>query len=252
MAPMRTPRSSRCIGLLAAGLFLLPALGCGPIAFSDDSALAIVGTSTAPEPEPVAEAAPEPEKPKRVEVRDNKVVINEKVQFEKASDRILEVSHDLLNEVAQVIKDNPQIKKIEVQGHASAEGSDSYNLKLSDKRAKSVRKYLVGKGGVPDAALTAKGYGEKAPIADNETEEGREKNRRVEFVITEQDVTKTKVEVDASGQEKVVSESTKTAKAKVDEETGDVMKKGKGKRGKKAGKKAAKKAAEGEAAGDGG
>lgn len=240
---MRTPRSPRSIGLLAA-LVLVPAVGCGPIAFSDDSALAIVGTSpSAPEPEPVAEPAPEPEPPKRVEVRDNKVVINEKIQFEKASDRILEVSHDLLNEVAQIIKDNPQIKKIEIQGHASSEGSDSYNLTLSDKRAKSVRKYLVTKGGVPDKVLTAKGYGEKAPIADNETEEGREKNRRVEFVIVEQDVTRTKVEVDASGKETVISEKTTTKTATVDEETGDVIKKGKGKKGKK-GKKAAKEAAD--------
>lgn len=245
---MRHPRSFRCIGLLAAGL-LLPALGCGPIVFSDDSALGIVGSAAPSEPPPVAEPAPEPEPPKRVEVRDNKVVINEKIQFEKASDRIMEVSHDLLNEVAQVIKDNPQIKHIEVQGHASSEGSDKYNLTLSDKRAKSVRKYLVTKGGVGDKVLTAKGYGEKAPIADNETEEGREQNRRVEFVITEQDVTKTKVEVDASGQETVVSEKTTTKTATVDEETGDVVKKGKGKKGKK-GKKAAKEAAE--AAGDGG
>ena len=243
---MRTPRSPRSIGLVAA-LLLLPVVGCGPIAFSDDSALAIVGTSAeAPAPEPVAEPAPEPEPPKRVEVRDNKVVINEKIQFEKASDRIMEVSHDLLNEVAQVIKDNPQIKKIEIQGHASAEGSDSYNLNLSDKRAKSVRKYLVTKGGVGDKVLTAKGYGEKAPIADNETEEGREKNRRVEFVITEQDVTKTKVEVDAAGKETVVSEKTTTKTTTVDEETGDAVKKAKGKKGKKGGKKAAKEAAEGD------
>jgi outer membrane protein OmpA-like peptidoglycan-associated protein len=245
MSSMRTPRFPRSIGLVAAGLLLLPALGCGPIAFSDDSALAIVGTPPGqPEPEPVAEPAPEPEPPKRVEVRDNKVVINEKVQFEKASDRILEVSHDLLNEVAQVIKDNPQIKKIEVQGHASAEGSDSYNLNLSDKRAKSVRKYLVTKGGVGDKVLTAKGYGEKAPIADNESEEGREKNRRVEFVITEQDVTKTKVEVGEGGEETVVSEKTVTKTATVDEATGDVVKKGKGKKAKKGkGKKAAEEEA---------
>jgi OOP family OmpA-OmpF porin len=192
----------RGFGLAIAGLVITLGAGCGPIAFSDSSALTVQGSAPVAEAEP----EPEPEEPKRVEVRKDKIVINEKVQFEQASDKILEVSHDLLNEVAQVIKDNPQIKKIEIQGHASSEGKDSYNLKLSDKRAKAVRAYLIKQGGVPEKTLTAKGYGETKPIADNETEEGREKNRRVEFFITKQQVTKTKVEVDAEGNETVVSE----------------------------------------------
>ncbi len=194
---------SQAIGLLAAGFMLLSTAACGPIVFSDDASLAIVGTS-APEPEPVA--APEPEPQKRVEVRDNKIVINEKVMFEVNSDKIQEVSHDLLNEVAKVIQENPQIKKIEVQGHASAEGSDDHNMKLSDRRAKSVKKYLTSKAGVTKDHLTAKGYGETQPIASNDTDDGREKNRRVEFVITEQDVTQTKVEVTPDGSEKVIEE----------------------------------------------
>ena len=203
MHALRNP--SRAFGLFAAGFMLLTTTACGPIVFSDDASLAIVG-SFAPEPEPVA--APEPEPQKRVEVRDNKIVINEKVQFEVNSDKIREVSHDLLNEVAQVIKDNPQIKKIEVQGHASAEGSDNHNMKLSDRRAKAVSKYLTSKAGIAKGTLSAKGYGETQPIASNDTEDGREKNRRVEFVITEQDITQTKVEVDASGNEKVIEEKT--------------------------------------------
>jgi len=188
---------SRSVVLLVAG-FLFGAAGCGPIVFSDASALAITGTPP-PEPEP----EPEPE-PKRVEVRDNKIVINEKVQFEYDSAKILEVSHDLLNEVANVIRENPQIRKIEVQGHASAEGNDDYNLKLSDKRANSVMKYLTGTAGIPADMLTAKGYGETQPIASNDTPEGMEKNRRVEFLITEQDITQTKVEIDAQGNERVI------------------------------------------------
>ncbi len=202
MHALRNP--SQAIGLFAAGFMLLSTAACGPIVFSDDASLAIVGTSAEPEPEPVA--APEPEPQKRVEVRDNKIVINEKVLFEVNSDKIQEVSHDLLNEVAKVIAENPQIKKIEVQGHASAEGSDSHNMKLSDRRAKSVRKYLTNKGGVTKDHLTAKGYGETQPIASNDTDEGREKNRRVEFVITEQEVTQTKVEVTEDGTEKVLEE----------------------------------------------
>jgi outer membrane protein OmpA-like peptidoglycan-associated protein len=137
-------------------------------------------------------------------VRDNQIVINEKVQFEYNSSKIMEVSFSLLDEVAKVIKEHPQIQLIEVQGHASAEGSDSYNLKLSDKRARAVHMYLEKKAGIDKKMLQSKGYGETVPIADNETEDGKEKNRRVEFHILKQDVKQTKVEVDDKGNEKVV------------------------------------------------
>jgi outer membrane protein OmpA-like peptidoglycan-associated protein len=189
--------TSRALGMLAASFLLMA--GCGPIVFADDSALGIVGTAPPP---PVEAPAPQ----KRVEVRDNKIVINEKVQFEYDSAKILEVSHSLLNEVADVIKKNPQIKKIEVQGHASAEGGDRHNLNLSDRRAKAVREFLVKKAGIAKDMLTSKGYGETQPIADNETEEGRVQNRRVEFVITEQDIKTEKVEIDDQGNEKVIEE----------------------------------------------
>jgi OOP family OmpA-OmpF porin len=188
----------RKTGLLLAGLVLASVTGCGPIAFSDQSAMAIVGTAP--------EAAPTPEPQKRVELRDNKIIINEKIQFEFDSAKILPVSHDLLNEVAKVIKENPQIKKIEVEGHASAEGADDYNLKLSDKRAKSVMEYLTKTAGIAKAMLSSRGYGETRPIADNESDEGREKNRRVEFTITEQEVLQKKVEVSDDGSEKVIEE----------------------------------------------
>lgn len=196
----------RSLGLFAAGLlsasFILA--GCAPRMWSDDAGMAILGSA----PEPEAVAAPEPEPQKRVEVRDNKIVINEKVQFEFDSAKILEVSHDLLNEVAKVIKENPQIKKLEVEGHASAEGSDDHNMKLSDRRAKAVMKYLVDKGGIDKKKLSSKGYGETRPLVQPGE---NEKNRRVEFTITEQVVTETKVEVDDKGNEKVLEE--KKAKA---------------------------------------
>ncbi len=192
--------TSRTVGLLFGVALLVSMAGCGPIVFSDTSGLAIVGN-------PPVEAAPEPEPQKRVEVRDDRIQINEKIQFEFDSAKILPVSHDLLNEVAQVIKDNPRIKKIEIQGHASSEGSDAHNLKLSDQRAKAVMKYLTTKGGVNKDTLTAKGYGETQPIASNDTEEGREKNRRVEFMITEQEIVQKKVEIDEQGNERVIEET---------------------------------------------
>jgi OOP family OmpA-OmpF porin len=65
-----------------------------------------------------------------------------------------------------------------VEGHTDSVGNDDYNLKLSQRRADSVRKYLVDKG-VPAARLEAKGYGEAQPVADNKTADGRAQNRRV-------------------------------------------------------------------------
>jgi len=111
------------------------------------------------------------------------------VQFELNSAVIKPDSFPLLNEVADVIKKNPQIKKLAVEGHASADGDAKLNEKLSDERAKSVRQYLIDKGGIKAEMLTAKGYGESKPIADNKTPEGKEKNRRVEFTILEMGTT---------------------------------------------------------------
>lgn len=183
-------------GLLATAV----ATGCAPRVFGDDSGIAILGTAP-----PVEAPAPPPEPQKRVEVREDRIVINEKIQFELDSAKIMEASHDLLNEVAKVIKEHPGIKKIHIEGHASAEGSDAHNLKLSKNRANAVMKYLTKQGGIAKDMLSAEGYGETRPIADNETEEGREKNRRVEFMITDQDVKKTQVEIDEKGNEKPVA-----------------------------------------------
>lgn len=73
---------------------------------------------------------------------------------------------------------------IEVGGHTDNVGDDALNMKLSHDRAKSVRDYLVN-GGIPSARLQAKGYGKLNPVADNSTEEGRQANRRTEFIILE-------------------------------------------------------------------
>lgn len=181
-------------------------VGCGGvIPFEDRSAIAIQGAPPPPPPE-------EPEPQKRVELKEDRIQINEKIQFAYNSARILPQSHGLLNEIATVMKENPQVKKVEIGGHASTEGSDSHNMELSDQRAKSVMKYLVDKGGIDPKRLTAKGYGETQPlVSPDDTEEKREKNRRVEFLITEQDVTKKKVEIDPkTGKEKVIETFTET------------------------------------------
>lgn len=201
---MRTWLSLTLIGSLA-GSFAVAGCG-GPVTFQGQSTLPIAG---APPPAPVAEIQPPP----RVEVRDNKIEIHEKIQFDYDKATIKPESSSLMNEIAQVITKNPQIKRLRIEGHASSEGSAQHNKQLSDARAKSVMKYLT-EHGVGNGLLVAVGYGAERPIADNATDDGKEKNRRVEFVILEQDVTQKKVEVDAkTGAEKVVEEKHEVVKA---------------------------------------
>lgn len=183
--------------------------GCGGVTnFQGQSAFSVVGTPPAPLPAP---EAPPPAPPARVEVRDNKIEITEKIQFEYNKATILPQSFSLLDEIVDTVKKNAHLKKISIEGHASSEGDAAHNLKLSDDRAKSVQKYLVDKG-VEAGRLSAKGFGAKKPIADNSTDEGKEKNRRVEFIIVEQDVTEKKVAVDPTGAEKVLEEKKTTEK----------------------------------------
>ncbi len=106
------------------------------------------------------------------------------INFKTASAEILPESYPILDEAAKVLKENPSIK-VEIQGHTDARGSNSYNKKLSDDRAASVKTYLVDKHGISANRLVAKGYGEDEPIAPNDTEEGMAKNRRVVFMILE-------------------------------------------------------------------
>lgn len=183
--------------LVPAALLLASACG-GQMPFSGN--LTVIGDPPPP---------PEPKAPARVEVRDNAIEIREKIQFELAKATIKEESFSLLNEIVQVIKDNPHIKKIRIEGHASSDGDATFNKRLSADRAKSVMTYLVDHG-ISKDALISEGYGVDRPIADNSSEEGREKNRRVEFNIIEQDVTKKKVSVTESGEEKVLETSTST------------------------------------------
>jgi outer membrane protein OmpA-like peptidoglycan-associated protein/predicted negative regulator of RcsB-dependent stress response len=88
-----------------------------------------------------------------------------------------------LNKLADLLRANPT-KKVEISGHTDNVGNDAANQTLSDNRAASVVTYLVGQG-VAATQLTSKGYGETKPVASNDTEEGRAKNRRTEFKILE-------------------------------------------------------------------
>lgn len=117
------------------------------------------------------------------------VVVVEKINkaaqnifFATGSAKLLPKSFKSLKEVAEVIKENPSYK-IAVDGHTDNTGSDELNQKLSESRATAVAKYLIGNG-VEESKITATGYGETTPIADNKTAAGRTKNRRVEMKLT--------------------------------------------------------------------
>jgi len=84
--------------------------------------------------------------------------------------------------VAKALGDHPKIT-VRIEGHTDSRGSRRYNLRLSQHRDSSVRRYLIRRG-VAASRMVAKGYGEEVPIADNRTKAGRAQNRRVEFVIT--------------------------------------------------------------------
>ncbi|MCB1198917.1 MAG: OmpA family protein, partial [Deltaproteobacteria bacterium] len=101
------------------------------------------------------------------------------VVFKSNSPELTLNSKSILEGVATELSKFPDVK-VEIQGHSDSAGDENYNLQLSQKRAESVLEFLVGKG-VNRAQLSAVGYGETQPIADNKTNEGRAQNRRVEL-----------------------------------------------------------------------
>ena len=133
----------------------------------------------------VVELSEETEAPVEVEAPfEEKIAIIQKIHFEFNRWNIRPVSFPILDDVVAVLQQNPQIKKIRIEGHTDWIGSDEYNMKLSVKRANSVRDYLIQKGIAADR-LVAEGFGESQPIGDNNTDLGRAKNRRTEFTVVE-------------------------------------------------------------------
>lgn len=102
------------------------------------------------------------------------------IQFEFDSSVLKTESYSTLDRLAKEVRDNSS--SVNLDGYASAEGTESYNLNLSNDRANAVKQYLVN-AGVSAASVTATGYGEDNPVASNATEEGRIKNRRVEIKV---------------------------------------------------------------------
>jgi len=116
-----------------------------------------------------------------VKITDDKLEIIESVYFKTDRAVIEPRSFGLLDNVAAVLVAHDQLK-IQVEGHTDSQGDDAYNKQLSQRRAEAVVAYLVKKG-IAAARLTALGFGEEKPIADNRTKEGRAQNRRVVFTV---------------------------------------------------------------------
>ena len=126
-----------------------------------------------PAPPPPPKPAPPPPPPP-----EEKIVLRG-VNFDFNKSNIRPDAAVILDEAASILKANPS-RSVKVAGYTDSVGSDKYNQGLSERRAKSVRDYLVSKG-VDASRLTSMGFGESNPIATNDTAEGRALNRRVEL-----------------------------------------------------------------------
>ncbi|MCB9367216.1 MAG: OmpA family protein [Calditrichaeota bacterium] len=106
----------------------------------------------------------------------------EGIVFETSKADIKPESEEILTKAYNTLRLNPELE-VEIQGHTDSRGAKAYNKKLSQQRAESVKAWLVAKG-IDGARMTTKGFGPDKPVGDNNTDEGRQKNRRIDFVRT--------------------------------------------------------------------
>ncbi|MFO0568898.1 MAG: OmpA family protein [Polyangiaceae bacterium] len=158
--------------------------GCPPPKDTDGDGILDPDDACVDKPGP---SDPDPKKngcPKAV-IEHGEIKILEQVQFATASDKILPASDSILSAVLKILQDHPEISLVSVEGHTDNRGGKGYNDGLSKRRAASVVRWLTGKG-IEKKRLTSAGFGQTKPIDSNDTDEGRQKNRRVEFIIKQQ------------------------------------------------------------------
>jgi outer membrane protein OmpA-like peptidoglycan-associated protein len=119
-----------------------------------------------------------------VVITKDRLEILDAVFFKTGSDVIEKRSFLLLDNVSRVLNAHPEVERVRVEGHTDNQGDAKKNLELSERRAASVKKYLVETGKVTEGRLVSKGYGDTRPVEDNKTKDGRDSNRRVVFSIT--------------------------------------------------------------------
>jgi len=122
-----------------------------------------------------------PDKPV-IDEQAGEIYLNRKVFFELDKDDLQVASCKTLDQLVALLLAHPEIELLRIEGHTDAQGSDDYNMKLSQRRAEAVRAYLVKNGVAPDR-LVAKGYGETRPLQQGDSEEVYATNRRVEFHV---------------------------------------------------------------------
>ncbi len=132
-----------------------------------------------PPPPPLPESASAVERATAPRPGKEVVCIVLKVEFDTDKADIKPKYHTEIARVAEFMKKHPEANGV-IEGHTDNVGSADYNLRLSARRASSVRSYLIEKFGIAPARLTTKGYGMARPVASNKTKEGRQKNRRIE------------------------------------------------------------------------
>src|SRR6185436_14754703 len=118
-----------------------------------------------------------------VVVTAKEIKLKKEVHFQTDSAEILPDSMGILEEIADVLSNRPDISSLEIQGHTDNSGTPEYNLKLSGARANAVREALI-KNGVDGARLSARGYGQEKPLVPNTNEANKAKNRRVQLMIS--------------------------------------------------------------------
>jgi OOP family OmpA-OmpF porin len=132
-----------------------------------------------PEPAPVVVPPPAPA-PKPVIIEKGRQTLNVEFDFNKST--IKKGYYKDIDDLAKVMKDYPDLNVV-IEGHTDSVGTAAYNKKLSQRRAEAVKKYMVEEAGINANRITAKGFGFDRPIASNDTDEGRQKNRRVEAAV---------------------------------------------------------------------
>ncbi len=124
----------------------------------------------------------EDEGPAQIVIEEGRLTILETIRFEPNSAKLDRRSDRIMEQIALTLRKHEEIKRLEIGGHTDITGPRGLNMRLSRERARSVRQWLLGRGIKPER-LGARGYGPDKPVADNETEAGRAKNRRVEFIL---------------------------------------------------------------------
>jgi outer membrane protein OmpA-like peptidoglycan-associated protein len=119
-----------------------------------------------------------------VRIDGDRIRLARPIYFRVGTPSILPLSHDLLHGLARLLKSNPGLTRVRIEGHTDALGSSAYNKQMSQQRAEAVRDFLVT-AGVAASRLDAVGFGKDQPIDSNLTEAGRARNRRIDFVVVE-------------------------------------------------------------------